>query len=85
LRAAWKVIFSRQALAIRWIQAMCWNANSTKIVGKGRTVAQAKLSEKGAASIVLHSFRHTNGMAMDSLGICIKFATIFQAVAVLYN
>ncbi len=40
-----------------------------KIVGKGRTIAQATLSEKRAASVGLHSFRHTNATAMDSLGI----------------
>jgi integrase len=40
-----------------------------KIVGKGRTIDQATLSEKRAASVGLHSFRHTNATAMDSLGI----------------
>jgi integrase len=41
----------------------------TKIVGDGRTVAQATVSEKRAASVGLHSFRHTNKTAMDSLHI----------------
>jgi integrase len=40
-----------------------------KIVGKDRTVEQATRSEKGAASLGLHSFRHTNATAMDSLAI----------------
>lgn len=40
-----------------------------KIVGKGRTIAQATRSEKRAASVGLHSFRHTNATATDSLGI----------------
>ena len=40
-----------------------------KFVGKDRTVEQATLSEKRAASLGLHSFRHTNATAMDSLGI----------------
>lgn len=40
-----------------------------KIVGKDRTVEQATRSEKRAASVGLHSFRHTNATAMDSLGI----------------
>jgi integrase len=40
-----------------------------KIVGKDRTVDQATRSEKRAASLGLHSFRHTNATAMDSLGI----------------
>lgn len=41
----------------------------TKFVGKDRTIEQATLSEKRAASLGLHSFRHTNATAMDSLGI----------------
>jgi integrase len=40
-----------------------------KILGKGRTMEQATRGEKRAASLGLHSFRHTNGTAMDSLGI----------------
>jgi integrase len=40
-----------------------------KIVGKDRTIDQATRSEKRAASVGLHSFRHTNATAMDSLGI----------------
>jgi integrase len=40
-----------------------------KIIGKDRTIDQATRSEKRAASLGLHSFRHTNGTAMDSLGI----------------
>jgi integrase len=43
-----------------------------KIVGKGRTIAEATRSEKRAASLGLHSFRHTNATAMDSLGIQIQ-------------
>ena len=40
-----------------------------KIVGKDRNVEMATRSEKRAASVGLHSFRHTNATAMDSLGI----------------
>jgi hypothetical protein len=40
-----------------------------KIVGKDRTIDQATRSEKRAASLGLHSFRHTNATAMDSLAI----------------
>jgi integrase len=40
-----------------------------KIVGKDRTVEQATRSEKRAASLGLHSFRHTSATAMDSLAI----------------
>jgi integrase len=40
-----------------------------KIVGKDRTIEHATRSEKRAASLGLHSFRHTNATAMDSLGI----------------
>jgi len=40
-----------------------------KIVGKDRTIEQATRSEKRAASLGLHSFRHTNATAMDSLAI----------------
>ncbi len=40
-----------------------------KIIGGNRTIAQATRSEKRAASLGLHSFRHTNATAMDSLGI----------------
>jgi len=40
-----------------------------KFVGKDRTVEQATRSEKRAASLGLHSFRHTMATAMDSLGI----------------
>jgi integrase len=39
-----------------------------RIVGQGRTVEQATRSEKRAASLGLHSFRHTVATAMDSLG-----------------
>ena len=41
----------------------------SKIVGRDRTIDQATRSEKRAASLGLHSFRHTNATAMDSLGI----------------
>jgi len=41
----------------------------TKILGKDRTIEQATRSEKRAASVGLHSFRHTNATAMDSLAI----------------
>jgi len=41
----------------------------TKILGKDRSIEQATRSEKRAASLGLHSFRHTNATAMDSLGI----------------
>lgn len=40
-----------------------------KIVGKDRTIDQATRSEKRAASLGMHSFRHTNATAMDSLGL----------------
>jgi len=40
-----------------------------KIVGKDRTIDDAKRSEKRACSLGIHSFRHTNATAMDSLGI----------------
>jgi integrase len=40
-----------------------------RIIGKDRTIEQANRSEKQAASVGLHSFRHTNATAMDSLGI----------------
>lgn len=40
-----------------------------KFVGKDRSIEQATLSEKRAASLGLHSFRHTNVTAMDSLAI----------------
>lgn len=40
-----------------------------KIVGKDRIADQATRSEKRAASLGLHSFRHTNATAMDSLGV----------------
>jgi integrase len=40
-----------------------------KFVGKDRTIEQATRSEKRAASLGLHSFRHTMATAMDSLGI----------------
>ena len=40
-----------------------------KIVGKDRTIEQATRSEKRAASLGLHSLRHTNTTAMDSLSI----------------
>jgi integrase len=40
-----------------------------KLVGKDRTVEQATRSEKRAASVGLHSFRHTSATAMDSLAI----------------
>jgi hypothetical protein len=44
-------------------------ARLTKIVGNGRPISQATVSEKRAASVGLHSFRHTNKTAMDSLHI----------------
>jgi Phage integrase family len=40
-----------------------------KFVGKDRTIEQATRSERRAASLGLHSFRHTVATAMDSLGI----------------
>ena len=40
-----------------------------KFVGKDRTIEQSTRSEKRAASLGLHSFRHTNATAMDSLGV----------------
>jgi integrase len=40
-----------------------------KIIGKDRTIDQATRSEKRAVSLGLHSFRHTNATAMDSLAI----------------
>jgi integrase len=40
-----------------------------KYVGKDRTIQQASKSEKRAVSVGLHSFRHTNATAMDSLAI----------------
>lgn len=40
-----------------------------KIVDKDRTVDQATRSEKRGASLRLHSFRHMNATAMDSLAI----------------
>jgi integrase len=40
-----------------------------KIIGKDRTIDKATRSEKRAASLGMHSFRHTNATAMDSLGI----------------
>jgi len=40
-----------------------------KFVGKDRTIDQATRSEKRAASLGLHSFRHTVATAMDSLGV----------------
>ncbi len=40
-----------------------------RMVGKDRSTDQATRSEKRAASLGLHSFRHTNATAMDSLGI----------------
>ncbi len=40
-----------------------------KIIGMDRTIDQATRSEKRAASLGLHSFRHTNATAMDSLAI----------------
>jgi integrase len=39
----------------------------TKVVGKDRTIEQATRSEKRAASVGLHSFRHANATAIDSL------------------
>ena len=39
-----------------------------KFVGRERTIEQATRSEKRAASLGLHSFRHTAATAMDSLG-----------------
>jgi hypothetical protein len=38
-------------------------------VDKDRTIEQATKSKKSAASLGLHSFRHTAATAMDSLGI----------------
>ena len=40
-----------------------------KIVRKDRIVGEATRSEMRVASVALHSFRHTNATAMDSLGI----------------
>jgi hypothetical protein len=40
-----------------------------KFVGRDRGIEQATRSEKRAASLGLHSFRHTNVTAVDSLGI----------------
>lgn len=40
-----------------------------KFVGKDRTIEQATRSEKHHASLGLHSFRHRNATAMDSLGV----------------
>jgi integrase len=40
-----------------------------KIISKDRNIDQATRSEKRAASLGLHSFRHTSSTAMDSLGI----------------
>lgn len=40
-----------------------------KILGKDRTIADATRSEKHACALGLHSFRHTNVTAMDSLGL----------------
>jgi hypothetical protein len=39
-----------------------------RFVGKDRSIEQATPSEKHAASVGLHSFRHTVATAMDSLG-----------------
>jgi integrase len=39
-----------------------------KIMGKDRTIDAATRSEKRAASLGVHSFRHTNATGMDSLG-----------------
>jgi hypothetical protein len=49
--------------------AMAAKKHLAKIVGKDRTIEQATRSEKRAASLGLHSFRHANATAMDSLGI----------------
>jgi len=38
-----------------------------RIVGRDRTIDKATRSEKRASSPGLHSFRHTNATAMDSL------------------
>lgn len=43
-----------------------------RFVGKDRTIEQATRSEKRHASLGLHSFRHTNATAMDSLGIALS-------------
>jgi integrase len=40
-----------------------------KISGKEKTIKEATRAEKRACSLGLHSFRHTNATAMDSLGI----------------
>lgn len=45
------------------------NNHLAKIIGKDRIIAQATRSEKRACSLGVHSFRHTNATAMDSLGI----------------
>jgi integrase len=45
------------------------NNHLAKIIGKDKTIAQATRGEKRACSLGLHSFRHTNATAMDSLGI----------------
>jgi integrase len=40
-----------------------------KIIGKGKTIDAATRREKRACSAGMHTFRHTNATAMDSLGI----------------
>lgn len=40
----------------------------TKIVGRGRSIEDATRAEKRAASVGLHTFRHTSATVMDSLG-----------------
>jgi integrase len=40
-----------------------------KFVGRDRSIEHATRSEERAASLGLHSFRHTNVTAVDSLGI----------------
>jgi len=40
-----------------------------KMIGRERTIAGATRSERRAASLGLHSFRHTSATAMDSLGV----------------
>jgi hypothetical protein len=52
-----------------------------KIVGKDRTIEQATRSEKRAASLGLHSLRHTNATAMDSLSTHSRFESNASATA----
>ena len=52
-----------------------------KFVGKDRSIEEATRSEKRAASFGLHSFRHANATAMDSLGFRNRFASSASATA----